>query len=186
MRPSWFKISAILAALWAVTGTVIWWIQRDRPTPERIVAFVEAHPLDGRPEAERAGIVGQVAARFNRLDYSQRQRMYAGRMLGAFANSLTSAERIQFFELIVPKGLSQFAAIYAKMEPGRQRKAVDRVTRDLRDSLEDTPIAGIIPFIARNVSEKGVLAYFQNASVEQKLEALPFIEALLEQVQWNR
>src|SRR5215207_1982335 len=105
MRPAWTKIILAIAALWLVVGGTLWFLNSRKPTAEKVVKFVEDHPLDGKSEAERRVIIERIAEQVNRLSPEERSEARPHRSLEAFWNQLNAAEKGHYFELVVPRGL---------------------------------------------------------------------------------
>jgi hypothetical protein len=186
MRPAWIKIILVLAGLWLIVGGGMWWLNQRKPTTEKIVAYVEAHPLDGKSEAERKAIIEKIAAQVNRLEPEERQRARPNRSLENFWKSLSAAEKGHYFSLVVPKGLQTAIERFNQMTPDRRKREIEKAVRELREHAEGDLPDDFNPELARKFVDEGLKSFYRDASIEAKMDALPLLEELERSFKWRR
>ena len=184
MRPHWIKIALLLALVWGMIGGAIWIVRKNRATPERIAEFVGANTLDGKAPADRAKLIEEVAKRVNSLEYEQRQEMHKHRMLAPLLASMNADEKAGYFALVLPKGFKQMNENLNKMERGKRQRVIEKATRELQERGGDL-LPGLDAALAKQVIEHGLKSFYSDASIETKMDALPFIEALEQTVKWS-
>jgi uncharacterized membrane protein len=176
MRGPW-KIIALLALVWALAGGVILWSRLSRPTPASVAAYLNSHPLEGRPVTERADIITRAANQLNRLNFEQRQELRKANIDRRFFQQMTEEERKHFLDLTLPEGFRQLMLALNKMNPEQRKKIVQRALDDIE---KETP--EIHDRINREAAQKmisqGMDTFYQEASAEVKLDFAPVIEEL--------
>jgi hypothetical protein len=185
MRPNWIKIVVILVGLWLVVWGATTLVRRRQPTPDRIVAFTGANSLQGKSDAERAKIIEAVASQVNRLEYDQRRELNQQRRLDPFWKSLTSDEQGRYLELVLPTGFKQMMENFNKMEPAKRRRMVQKAVENLRSGEGGGPPRDMDDAQMRKIVEQGMKSFYSDATIEAKMDALPFIEALEQTVKWS-
>ena len=186
MRPSWTKIAIILAVVWSVLGAAIWVVQRNKPTPARIVEFVNENPIEGKSGEDRSRVIEGVASKVNKLTFEQRQDLGNNRRLDAFFKALTTAEKLHYLDLVLSKGFTQLNEALNSMDPIKRRREIDKAVKQLRENADQTIFAELDPEVLRKIVDQGLKAFYNDATIETKMDALPFLEALEHQVRWNR
>jgi hypothetical protein len=189
MRPNWIKVVASLTALWMVVGGAIWWMKSRRPTPEQIEAFIEKNPLDGKSEADRKAIIEGVAKKVNGLDAETRRMARPGKRnekLEAFWKSLNAAEKSHYFALVVPTGMKQMIERFNQLEPARRKREVERAIKNLREHADDEQPEDFDPAIAEKFVNEGLKAFYSDATIEAKMDAMPLLEELENSIKWRR
>lgn len=184
MRVPW-RIILILAVVWLVAGTIIWWTRAARPTPESVTAYIQKNSLDQVPEARRAEIIDQVASQMNRLNFEERQQMRKSRIDRNFFEKLTPEERQRFLDLTLPEGFRQLMLALNKMTPEQRKKIVQRALDDLE---KDDPENGarVDRQEVQKMIGQGMESFYKDASVEVKLDFAPVIEQLQRATQRGR
>jgi hypothetical protein len=81
MRLPWFKLAAVLIAIWAIAGGVIFWARSAKTTPESVVRYLDTHPIASAPD--RGKVLEKVAAQINQLNYDQRREVRMSKDLNA-------------------------------------------------------------------------------------------------------
>jgi HAMP domain-containing protein len=184
MRPNWIKVIAALAVLWVVVYATTSWVRRSRPTPENIAAFVATNSLDGKPAAERAKLIEAVASKVNRLEYDQRRELNEQRKIEAFWNGLNAEEKSRYLDLVLPTGFKQMMENFNKMEPGKRRRMVQKAVENLRSEAGDRPPRDLNDPQLRKIVDQGLKSFYSDATIDAKMDALPFLEALEQTVKW--
>jgi hypothetical protein len=185
MRPNWIKVVLLVAALWAVVFGVIFLVRRSRPTPESIAAFVGANSLDGRAPADRAKLIEAVAAKVNGLEYEQRRELDRQRRLERFWAELSAAEKSRYLDLVLPTGFKQMMENFNKMEPGKRKRMVQKAVDDLHAREGDRPGRAMDDPQIRKIVDQGLKSFYSDATIDAKMDALPFLEALEQTVKWS-
>lgn len=186
MRPAWTKIILGLAGLWLVVGGVLWWLHARKPTPEQVVAYVDAHPLEGKSETERKAIIEQVAAQVNALANEERQRARPSRSLESFWKSLSAAEKGHYFSLVVPKGLQLAIENFNRMPPEKRKREIDKAVKRMREGADEELPEDFDPKLAEKFVDEGLKTFYRDATIESKMDALPLLEELEKSFKWKR
>lgn len=168
--------------LWIVAGGVILWTRAVRPTPEKLAAYMESHPIGAAGEGERESILLRVAGDLNRLDFEQRRELRADGELRKFFESLRPDERSRFLDLTLPEGFRQMMLALNKMDPARRKKLVDRALEDLRSASPELA-ERVNEEEVRKILAEGVGSFYEQASAEVKMEFAPVLEELQRNVQ---
>lgn len=176
MQRIW-KVAGILAVVWLVAGSVIWFSRASRSTPESLAAFIAKNPLEGLTEARRTEVIGKVADQINRFNFDQRQEL---RKLGAdreLFRAMTPDERKRFLDLTMPEGFRQLMIALNKMDPAKRKKLVQRALDDIE---RDTPEINerIDRAEVQKMISQGVGSFYEEANADVKLEFAPVIERL--------
>jgi hypothetical protein len=186
MRLPWTRIILALAGLWLVVGGVLWWLNTRKPTADKVMHFVEAHPLEGKSPAERKEIIEKVAAQVNRLSNEERQQVRPKNSLDAFWKSLNAAERGHYFELVVPKGLQMAIENFNKMPPERRKREIEKAVKRLRESAQEEQPDDVDPELRKRFVDEGLRTFYSEGTIEAKMDALPLMEELEKSFKWQR
>ena len=189
MRPNWIKIIIGLAAFWVVIGGAMWWLKSRRPTAEQIEAFLTSNPLEGKSEAARLKIIDDIAAQVNSLDAEQRRMARPGKRnekLELFWKQLTAAERAHYFSLVVPKGMKQMIENFNKLDPVKRKREVEKAIKNLREHADDEMPEDFDPAVAEKFVNEGLKAFYSDATIDAKMDAMPFLEELEKSIKWRR
>ena len=186
MRPTWPKIIVALVVLWSVVGGALWWAKAHRPTPERIVQFVEQNSIADKSPAERGKFIETVAAQVNRLEFEQRQEMNHQKRLESFWKGMSKDEKARYLELVLPTGFKQMMENFNKMDPLKRRRLVEKAVKDMRQHSGDGPPTDADPEQIRKIVDEGLKSFYSDATIEAKMDALPFLDELERTVKWSR
>ncbi len=184
MRPNWIKVAVVLVALWAIIYGATTVVRRNRPTPETIAAFVATNSLDGKAPAERAKLIEAVASKVNRLEYDQRRELNQQRKVEGFWNALTAEEKGRYLDLVLPTGFKQMMENFNKMEPGKRKRMVQKAVENLRSDEGEGPPRNLNDPQLRKIVDQGLKSFYSDATIDAKMDALPFLEALEQTVKW--
>jgi hypothetical protein len=185
MRPNWIKITALLAVVWLVIGGAIWIVRKNRPTPERIAEFVNANSLEGKSTGERVKLIESVASQVNRLEYDQRRELDKERKLRSFWDSLNAQEKSRYLDLVLPTGFKQMMESFNKMEPHKRKRMVQKAVDELREHGGDREKRDLNDPQVRKIVDQGLKSFYSDATIDAKMDALPFLEALEQTVKWS-
>ena len=175
----------VLAALWLAVGGMVMWVHGKKPTPERVAAYVKANPIEGRSSSERMKIIEAVASQVNRVEFEQRREMDRQRKLESFWAGLTPAERMHYIDLVMPKGFKQMMENFNKMEPAKRKKLVQHAVEELRSHSDEQPPRDVTEEQMRKIVNQGLKAFYSDATIEAKMDALPFLEQLEQTIKWS-
>lgn len=184
----WWRGLVALIVVWTVVAGAIAFARAQRQTAEKTLAYLAAHPLAGKSEAERARILAGMAERVNRLEFEERQKFRYEGDLRAWFEELTEAERIRYVELTLPRGLQQLMEAFNEMTPAKRKQIVNRALNDLaraREEMPDAPPALSDENLQRIVNE-GMKSFLRDASAETKLDLQPVIEQMQQIMQMAR
>ena len=185
MRPNWIKIAVLLAILWGVIGGAVSLVRRNRATPERIAEFVGANSLEGKAAGARAKIIETVAGQVNRLDYDQRRELDKERRLAPFWSALDEREKSRYLDLVLPTGFKQMMENFNRMEPGKRKRMVQKAVDDLRTRGGDREGRDLNDPQFKKIVDQGLKSFYSDATIDAKMDALPFLEALEQTVKWS-
>ena len=185
MRPNWIKVTVVLAVLWAVVYFATSIVRRSRPTPESIAEFVGTNSLDGKAPAERAKLIEAVASKVNRLEYEQRREMDKQRKLEKFWLALSAEEKARYLDLVLPTGFKQMMENFNKMEPGKRKRMVQKAVDELQSRDGERRERALDDPQIRKIVDQGLKSFYSDATIDAKMDALPFLEALEQTVKWS-
>lgn len=183
MRSLWIKVLATLAGLWLVAFGVIKLAASAKPTPEKLVAFVAAHPVDGRSPAQRDKVVDTVAQQLNQLEYKQRRDVQANKRLESFFKSLTPAEQDRFLDLTMPAGFKQMMEAFNKMKPVERKQMFEKALTQIREQTIDEAKPQMDDPHVRKMIDQGMQSFYSDASAETKMDLAPLIEQIQKNLQ---
>lgn len=181
-----FALSS-LVLIWAGVAAVLRATERHTSTPEKVNALMAAAPwLEGPPLADdaRKKYLDDVIANVNRLDFDQRRSMREeGRDVGQrFFDSLTREERARFLEETIEQHFKSVMKAFNQM-PREERQRL--VRQSMADMNRDRPDGRNMERLKRDdeqvfekVVEKGLGAYYEDASAETKLDLAPLMEQM--------
>jgi len=178
---SW-RIPVLLAVVWIVAGAAIFLSRSARPTPEKLEAYLAAHPIAGLGETQRAEVIGKTAGQLNRLTFEQRRTLREGGSLRGFFKQLSPAERSRFLDLTLPEGFHQMMSALNKMTPEKRQRLVQRALDDLRKNApqEAERIDGEE---VKKILAQGVSSFYGEANADVKLDFAPVLEELQKNLQ---
>ncbi len=183
------KVGLVLAVIWAAAWGVMSVTGVFRETPEKVIAYMDEHPLsEVEDEDERLKVIGGLADRLNRLDHIQINDFQSDpdrdRRRGFF-KEMTAKEQHYFMERRIGKAFNQMMNAFNEMEREERKKLVDRTLKRMRDSDEERlglqRLEKADPAATEKIVNEGLKAYYQDASAETKLDLAP----LMEQMQRN-
>jgi cell division septal protein FtsQ len=188
MRSVWIKAIILLAVVWSVVGGVMWWARSQKPTPDRLLAYVETHPIDGKPSSDRARIIEKVAKQLNGLSYEERRNLRISRQLDGFFRRLNADEQTRFLDLTLPEGFKQMMEALNNMGPEKRKKFVERTLNDMKrqEGLEGSDEARERFVDDRNtqkIIDQGLKSFYSEASAETKMDVAPILEQMQRNLQ---
>lgn len=163
--------------VWLVAGGVILYTRSARPTPEKLSAYIDRHPLENLSPKQREETIQTVADQLNRLSFEQRQELRKLRSDRRLFEQMTPDERNRFMDLTMPEGFRQLMIALNKMDPERRKKMVQRALDDIE---KDTPEINerIDRTEVQKMISQGMSSFYEEANADVKLEFAPVIERL--------
>ena len=163
-----------LFLVWSLAAGAILIVDKTRPTPQKFISYVAAHPLEALAPTERAKVIDRAARIINGLSTEQRRELKRSGALRAFFVKLTSEERRLFAELTLPAGFRAMIKTLNKMDPEERQKLAERTLRDMRrgsaqvDEFEKDDI--------ENMISHGSQIFEKEADPQVKLDFVPVFE----------
>jgi hypothetical protein len=188
MRPVWTKALILLAAIWIAAGGVIWWARSQKPTPERLLAYVESHPIDGKSAQDRTKVIEKTAGQLNGLSYEERRELRMNRKLDRFFRSLNPDEQTRFLDLTLPEGFKQMMEALNKMKPEKRKEFVESTLKEMKKQEgQEIPEEARERFLedgnAQKIIDQGLKSFYSEASAETKMDVAPILEQMQRNLQ---
>jgi hypothetical protein len=177
-----WQTAAVLVAIWAVAAVVIWASRSASPTPEKLKAYLDSHPVAGLGDAERARVLEKTAAQLNGLSFEQRRELRESGAIRGYFESLTPSERGRFLDLTLPEGFRQMMSAVNKMSPEKRQKLVQRALDDIRKSAPQSA-ERINEDEVKKIIGQGVSSFYEEANADVKLDFAPVLEELQKNIQ---
>lgn len=191
MRSTWIKAVLLLALVWATVGGVILWARSRKPTPERLLAYVEGHPIEGKSSKDRAAIIEETAEQLNGLSYEERRQFRINRGLDSFFRTLNPDEQTRFLDLTLPEGFKQMMESLNKMDREKRKRFVERTLNEMqKQEDQETPDGARERFRedpnAQKIIDQGLKSFYSEASAETKMDVAPILEQMQRNLQGFR
>ena len=186
MRLPWLKLIGVLAIIWLIAGTVIFFARSAKVTPESLVAYADTHPIDGKPAAERAKVIEKLAGQMNELAYEDRRGVRMSKGLDGFFKALTPEEQTRFLDLTLPTGFKQMMDALNKMTPEKRQQFVEKALTDMKKHVGERPPDAELDANAKKIIDQGFKTFYSDASADVKMDVAPLIEQLQKNLQGVR
>ncbi len=188
MRLPWIKLTGLLLVIWAVAGGAIYFARGAKPTPERVMRYLEENPFQGAASAERGKLIEKVATQLNQLAYEERREVRMSRKLDGFFMTLTPEEQTRFLDLTLPTGFKQMMEALNNMTPEKRKKFVKKALEDMkkRDGEELPEGQPEMDANGQKIIDQGFRSFYSEASAETKMDVAPLIEQLQKNIQGAR
>ncbi|MCF6312117.1 MAG: hypothetical protein L3J39_06675 [Verrucomicrobiales bacterium] len=183
------KIAAVLILIWAAVWGVMTLSGVFRETPEKVIAYMESHPLaDEQDAGKRKEIIIKLADKLNALDHIQINEFQTDpdkdRRRGFF-KEMSAEEQHFFMERRIGKAFNQMMNAFNEMERKDRQRFVEKTLKRMRDDDEERlglqRLEKSDPQATEKIINEGLKAYYQDATAETKLDLAP----LMEQMQRN-
>ncbi len=180
-----WRTAAILVVIWIVAAVAILISRSASPSPQKLQAYVESHPIAGLGAAERKIILETTASQLNRLNFEQRRELRESGAVRSFFENLTAEERRTFLEMTLPEGFRQMMSALNKMAPEKRQRLVQRALDDIR---KNTPRSAerINEEDVKKIVSQGVSSFYEEANADVKLDFAPVLEELQKNLQGQR
>lgn len=197
MRPSWFKISAILAGLWLVVGAILWWLESQRPSVEKVLDYVAAHPVAEKSDAERKQAIEAVAAEFGRLSFDEQRELLASPGMEKWWKALALEQRREFRMAIFPQS-RKLMEFFSQLPPEQQKHHFERMKAQVEKTLgvpssvtslllpQGGGLSGLRRFLPLPAPTLDVKALLENPMLDMRFEVLLYMHELLKRFVWSR
>lgn len=173
-----------LVCIWGGASLVVWWARSTAPTPQSVASLAESNILDQVPNRDVA--IRDVAKQLNRLSFDQRRELRSAPAFTAFTQSMTPEETSLFLDLTLPEGFRQLMIALNAMTPERRKEIVDRALKELNENGDRRGDGPQDEANARKVVSEGMSAFYEEASVDVKLDFAPVIEQIQRSLQGGR
>lgn len=189
-RSIWAIGAAAIAAVWLAISAGVGVAKSARPTAEKLIAHIEAHPLDeDLAYSERARRIERVAKQLNAMDFEQRQRVQFSRQLREMQASMSDAERLRYLDLALPRGMKQFMEAFNEMPPEKRARHLGKAMEEIELFKKKHPDPTSAPFDAQLVGrivQEGTTVLLRDASAQSKIEMQPLIDEVQHIIQTAR
>ena len=181
-----FALSS-LVLIWAGVAAVLRVTEKHTSTPEKVNALMATAPwLEGPPATDEARkkYLADIIANVNRLDFDQRRSMREdGRDVSQrFFDSLTKEERARFLEETVEQHFKSVMKAFNQMPREERQKLVKQAMTDMNRNQPDGRNMDRLKQddekVYEKVVEKGLGAYYEDASAETKMDLAPLMEQM--------
>lgn len=189
-----WKAGIGLAILWGLVWGAFQVTGSLKPTPEKVVAFVEENPLSEIEDTEkRRQVIGRIAGMLNQMEPGELRRLAEERgedPRRTFFEEMTPEEQRFFMEKRIGKAFEQMMSAFNEMDREERKRVVERTLKQMRsdneradglERLEETD-----PELADRIVGEGLKAYYQNASAETKLDLAPVLEEMQRNLAFSR
>ncbi len=181
------RVIGVLVAIWVGAAGVVWLVRSSRPTPEKMEAYLHAHPLAKATPPERAAEIDRMAGQLNRLDFEDRQKLQRTGAMRTFFKTMTDAERGAFLDRTLPEGFRQVMLALNKMTPAKRKEIVERALANIkkgRPDGEDDP-SPVDDAMMQKIVAQGMTSFYEEANANVKLDFAPVIEQIQQSLRWR-
>ena len=189
-RPLLFGLLSIIG-IWAAVAVVMKLTEDHTSSPEEVLEVMQASPWlvgNNTTEAQRREHLQKVISQINMLDFEQRRKLREGDQTDTrlFFESLTQEEKSEFLKQTVEQHFKSVMKAFNEMKPNERRRFVERAQSDMRkNEVEGQNIARLKEEdekVFETLVEKGLGAYYEEASAETKLDLAPLMEEMQERL----
>lgn len=188
-RP-WLSLALVLATIWIGASIALRGIREQKPTAERLLAFVESRDLDTLRGTERARHLEALADRLNRLPFEERQKLREERALRGIFEQMNPDEQGRFLDRTLPTGFREVMEAFNKMTSEERRRYVERALRDMRARAGEIDQARMEERLddaqVRKIIDQGLQSFYRDSTAETKMDLAPLIEEMQAQMQGFR
>ncbi|MFV0338845.1 MAG: hypothetical protein ACK5LK_11465 [Chthoniobacterales bacterium] len=185
----WIKSGIVLVLIWSLAASVAYFAKNAQASPEKLVTYLKANPLDQTNDNTRQKTIEQMIRQVNRLDFEDRQTLRRSPELRKFFSDLKPEERDYFIEQTMPEGFRQMMLAFNQMEPAKRKRFVDRAIADIEAA--EAKSEGVLPneidrAEAQKIIDQGLQTFYTESSAEVKLDFAPVIERIQQSLQSMR
>lgn len=174
-----------LAVIWGVVFLITTIAGARKPTAEKVEKFQNENRLSeiDDPE-ERREVVEKMATMLNQMEASEVSLLAEREESDPrrdFFRSMNEDEQRLFMERRVGRAFEQIMESFNEMEREERKRIVERSLKQMREN--DTGPGGerleeADPEIVEKMTEAGLKAYYEDASVETKIDLAPLMEEM--------
>jgi hypothetical protein len=185
-KPLLLAVLAI-AAIWGAVASVMGLTEKHTSTPEKVHELMAEAPWFENPDLDADGrrkYLDEVIAHVNRLDFDQRRKSREDDpTIGKrFMDSLDIHERHRFLEETVEQHFKSVMKAFNQMSREERQRIVAQARRDMqRNTPDDDNMRRLQQEdekVFENVVEKGLGAYYEEATAETKMDLAPLMEEM--------
>lgn len=178
-----------ISAIWIAVAGVLQLTSQHTSTPDKVIAVMATSPWlkDENAtvsDADRQKRLDDVIAQVNLLDFDQRKKLRGDGqdVTKQFIDSLTKEEKGRFLEKTVEQHFKSVMKAFNQMQPEERRRMVEQARADMQRNQSDgrnmEKLKKEDEQVFQNVVEKGLGAYYEDASAETKLDLAPLMEEM--------
>jgi hypothetical protein len=178
---------AALVLIWSGVAAIIHATEKHTSSPEKVIGLVDKMPWlngDNVSDEERRKRLDELIDNVNMLDFDQRKQMRENdhEKWQHFMDSLNKEERGHFLKETVEQHFKSVMKAFNQMSHEERQKVVDQSLKDMRrrdmegrnmDRLQQEDEQ-----VFHSVVEKGLGAYYEEASSETKMDLAPLMEQM--------
>lgn len=179
-------VVVVLVGIWGGANLIVAWTKSATPSAESVTRLAESKPLTGVSETEREARIRMVANQLNRLNFEQRRELRNTSAFETFTDSMTPDEMSRFLDLTLPEGFRQLMVALNAMTPEQRKKIVDRALTDLEENGSRENLRPDDDPNAQKFINEGMTAFYEEASVDVKLDFAPVIEQIQRSLQMRQ
>lgn len=184
-----------LVAIWGAVAGIMSLTEKHTTTPEKVLNAMATVPwvADENAElsdAQRKEHIDKVITQVNLLDFEQRRRMReadgdqeTGRK---FMESLSDDEKGYFMKETVEQHFKSVMKAFNQMSKEERQRVVDQARKDMqRNQVEGQNMERLQERdekVFQQVVEKGLGAYYEDASAETKMDLAPLMEEMQQRI----
>lgn len=184
-----------LAAIWGAVAGIMSLTDKHTTTPEKVLDAMSNAPwlLDENAElteAQRKEHLDKVITQVNLLDFDQRRDMREvdgdQEKRRRFMESLTDEEKGYFMKSTVEQHFKSVMKAFNQMSREERQKIVEQARKDMqRNQVEGQNIERLQERdekVFQQVVDKGLGAYYEEASAETKMDLAPLMEEMQQRI----
>ena len=181
---TWLKAAIILAAVWIVAGTVIYFARAAKPTEESTARFIQAQNMAAKSAADRQKALVKAADLLNRLSAEDRQQLRHEGITSGFFKTLTPDEQGQFLDLTLPVGFKEMMDAFNKMDGAKRKQIVQRAIHGMEQRKDqDGGDPRMNDQNTQRIIDQGLKSFYSEANADTKLDLAPFIDEVQHTIQ---
>jgi hypothetical protein len=177
--------------IWGVAMTGYFVAKNSRLTADKVRAYVESVDLSKLSGDARARAIRKLADMLNGLSVEERQKARLERIVWAWLDQMTEAEKGGFIEATMPTGFKQMLTAFEQLPEDKRRRSVqdavarlrEAQTRLLASGAELPPgatnsVLSLSPELQARIRTMGLNAFYSQSSAETRAELAPMLEEL--------
>ncbi len=193
-QPLLIKTGLALLLLWALAWGLHQWAGSAKPTPEKVLGYLETRPLQSQADDEgRREVVIKVADMLNGLENDQMSQLFTKAAQDPeakaeqswrkdFFEAMRPEEQKLFMERRVGRAFDQMMNAFNDMDKEERRTLVKRTLQQMRDNTgresDIQRLEAADAELAEKVVNEGLRSYYQQANAETKMDLAPLLEQM--------